>query len=45
MAYMLPGIEIYQGQDQPHETFQTLDHFSSLGTPFLEPKRKKIFAK
>ena len=44
MAYMLPGIEIYQGHDHPHETFQILDHFSSLGTPFLEPKRKKTFA-
>jgi len=41
MAYMLPGIEIYQGHDHSHETFQILDHFSSLGTPFLNPSARR----
>jgi hypothetical protein len=45
MAYMLPDKELLEGQDQLNETFQILDHFSSLDTPFLETKRKKAAKK
>ena len=41
MAYMLPDKEICNGLGDPHETFQILEHFSDLGTPFLKTKREK----
>ncbi len=41
MAYMLPDKEVFYGLGNPHQTFQVLDHFASLATPFLKPKKEK----